>query len=130
MSLALVSVLFSFILIYIAKIPLSYAMYKLDNHFDNQYPRDQQARLTGFGKRALGAHLNSFESFPAFGIAVLFALYFHAPEAYLDILSISFVILRVLYIVFYWTNHHILRSTVWLLGFFVTLGIFVLALTP
>jgi uncharacterized MAPEG superfamily protein len=52
MTIIYASIFFSFLLIYIAKIPVAYAMYKLDNKYDNSYPRDQQARLTGWGKRA------------------------------------------------------------------------------
>lgn len=38
--------------------------------YDNHHPRAQQARLTGFGARALAAHLNSIEAFPLFAAGV------------------------------------------------------------
>ncbi|TGN08150.1 MAPEG family protein [Leptospira ilyithenensis] len=66
MTIPYVCILFSLLLIYINKIPVSLAMAKEEGGSDNHYPRDQQARLTGIGKRALGAHQNSIEAFPVF----------------------------------------------------------------
>ncbi|MGB2427469.1 MAG: MAPEG family protein [Alteromonas sp.] len=42
--------------------------------YDNKYPREQQARLTGFGTGTLAAHQNAFESLLIFSIATLLAL--------------------------------------------------------
>ena len=128
MSIAILCVFLAFILIYLAKLPLTYSMYKLDNRYDNHYPREQQSRLSGFGKRALAAHLNGFESFPAYGIGVLFAIYSGVNEQILNIFCISFVSLRLFYLLFYWTDKPLFRSIVWSLSFFVIIGIYILAL--
>ncbi|EFC40159.1 predicted protein [Naegleria gruberi] len=41
---------------------------------DNDTPREQQSKLTGFGSRALGAHNNAFEALIGFGIIVAVTL--------------------------------------------------------
>jgi len=64
----IVCVLIAVLLPYLAKAPLALAMSK-ESRYDNHYPRSQQARLTGFGARALAAHQNSFESLIIFSAA-------------------------------------------------------------
>ena len=41
--------------------------------YNNHNPRDQQADLEGWGKRALSAHLYGFEGFAPFAAAVFVA---------------------------------------------------------
>lgn len=124
MTVAIYCIIFAFILSYLPKIPVAIAMYKLDNRYDNNYPRDQQARLTGFGKRALSAHLNSFEIFPAFAAAVIVAHIVTGPSSLVDNLAVAFVLSRIVYIILYLANLAWLRSLVWAIGFFIVLAIF------
>jgi uncharacterized MAPEG superfamily protein len=84
--------------------------------YDNHHPRAQQARLTGFGARALAAHLNSIEAFPLFAVGVLMA---HVTQTYgvlVDVLAVTFVVSRVLYLLLYWWDLHWQRSLVWVVG--------------
>lgn len=117
MSLPFWCIFISALLIFVAKAPVAKAMAEEgDGRYDNRHPRAQQARLTGFGARALAAHLNSFEAFPLFAVGVLMA---HVTQTYgllVDVLAVSFVICRVLYLLFYWYNLHWQRSLVWMLG--------------
>lgn len=119
-------VLIAFLLSYLPKIPTAWAMYKLDNRYDNNHPRGQQERLTGFGKRAYSAHMNSFEIFPAFAAAVIIAHITGVNAEILNQLSIGFVASRVLYIALYLVNYSFLRSTVWAVGTGIVVWIFLL----
>jgi uncharacterized MAPEG superfamily protein len=95
--------------------------------YDNHHPRSQQARLTGFGARALAAHLNSFEAFPLFAVGVLMAHVTQTHGLLVDVLALTFVVSRVLYLLFYWADMHWQRSLVWGLGLLCSL---LLMLTP
>jgi uncharacterized MAPEG superfamily protein len=100
---------------YLAKAPLAIAMNKLDG-YDNNHPRSQQAKLTGFGARALAAHQNAFESLIIFAPAVLLAIATNTITDTITILAITHVIARVAYNVFYLLNIGLLRSIVWALA--------------
>ena len=128
MSIALWCVLVSAALIFIAKLPLALAMAKdSDSGYDNHHPRAQQARLTGFGARALAAHQNSFEAFPLFAAGVLMAHTTGTHGGLIDTLAVTFVISRVLYLLCYWADLHWQRSLVWGVGISCT---FLLMLSP
>ena len=77
--------------------------------------------------RAHAAHLNGFESFPAFVAGVLMAQLAGVPHATITVLAIVFVIARVLHGVFYIGNVQALRSLVWLVGFASALALIVMA---
>jgi len=117
MSIPFWCVFISALLIFIAKAPVAKAMAEEGGgRYDNRHPRAQQARLTGFGARALAAHLNSIEAFPLFAAGVLMA---HATQTYgtlVDVLAITFVVSRVLYLLCYWWDLHWQRSLVWVVG--------------
>ena len=103
------------ILPYIAKLPVVYSIYQ-DGPYDNSHPRKQQAQLTGFGARALAAHLNSFESFALFGIAVVTAIATHHITPTVENLCILHIIMRFAYHIIYLVNLGILRTIVWTIG--------------
>jgi uncharacterized MAPEG superfamily protein len=84
--------------------------------YDNRNVRDWQARLEGLPKRAHAAHLNSFEAFPFFAAAVLAAIVAHADMQRVAMLSIGFVVARVVYGLVYLWNVAALRSLVWFVG--------------
>jgi uncharacterized MAPEG superfamily protein len=84
--------------------------------YDNRNVRDWQARLEGLPKRAHAAHLNSFEAFPFFAAAVLAAIVAHADMQRVAMLSIGFVVARVVYGLVYLWNVATLRSLVWFVG--------------
>ncbi|MFB0998990.1 MAG: MAPEG family protein, partial [Colwellia sp.] len=97
---------------YLAKVPVAIAMKKL-NGYDNNHPRAQQAKLTGFGARALAAHQNAFESLIIFAPAVLLAIATNTVTDTITLLAITHVIARVAYNVLYLLNIGVVRSIVW-----------------
>ena len=97
---------------YLAKIPVAIAMNRLGG-YDNTNPREQQAKLAGFGARALAAHKNAFESLIIFGFAIAIALATGSTGETIIILSMLHVLFRVLYSVMYYLNKNILRSLCW-----------------
>jgi len=97
---------------YLAKAPVAVAMNKL-NGYDNNHPRSQQAKLTGFGARALAAHQNAFESLMIFAPAVLLAIATNNVTDNITILAITHVIARIAYNLLYLLNIGLFRSIVW-----------------
>lgn len=117
MSIPFWCIFISALLIFIAKAPVARAMAKEGGgRYDNHHPRAQQARLSGFGARALAAHQNSFEAFPLFVAGVLMAHVSNTHGVLVDVLAIIFVVSRVLYLLCYWWDLHWQRSLVWSLG--------------
>ena len=100
---------------YLAKIPLVYAMNQAGG-YNNNYPREQQASLQGFGARALGAHQNSFESLLIFSTAILTALATHTISPFIQGLAIVHIVSRLFYHIFYLMNWATLRSSIWAIG--------------
>jgi uncharacterized MAPEG superfamily protein len=103
------------ILPYLAKAPVAYAMNKL-NGYDNNHPRDQQSKLTGFGARALAAHQNAFESLMVFAVAVLCALATNTITESIMNLAIVHIGARITYNILYLINIGTLRTAVWAIG--------------
>ena len=127
MTTPFVCVLIAFVLIYVPKIPLSVAMARLPEGYDNKNPRAQQDKLDGFGARARGAHLNGFEAFPPFAAAVFVAhLGGAAADHRASILAIAFVVARSLYIGAYLMDLDYLRSAIWGIGMLCTVALFCL----
>ena len=127
MSLPFWCIFISALLIFLAKAPVARAMQQESGGYDNHHPRSQQARLTGFGARALAAHLNSFEAFPLFAVGVLMAHVTQTHGVLVDVLAVIFVVARVLYLLCYWADLHWQRSLVWGVGLLCSL---LLMLTP
>ncbi len=117
MTLPLWCLFFSAVLIFLAKAPVAKAMAEEGGgRYDNHHPRAQQARLTGFGARALAAHQNSFEAFSLFAAGVLVAHATNTQGSLIDILAVLFVVSRVLYLGLYWADLAWQRSLVWVVG--------------
>ena len=96
----------------VAKAPVAVAMNKL-NGYDNNHPRSQQAKLTGFGARALAAHQNAFESLMIYAPAVLLAIATNNVTDNITILAVTHVIARIAYNLLYLLNIGLFRSIVW-----------------
>jgi uncharacterized MAPEG superfamily protein len=104
----------------------SIAPAKLDGsrEYDNANPRDPGFYRPGLRARAQGAHLNGYESFPFFAVAVLLAEMRAAPQTIVDTLAVAFVILRIGYVLLYLTNRPTARSVVWSLALACNMAIF------
>ncbi len=115
MTIPFFCVIAAFLLNYLSKIPVMMAM-QADGKYDNKNPRDQQDRLTGWGRRALGAHLNSFEVSPLFASCVLIGHLTGGNMQWNAILSITFIVSRLVYIGLYLADLDSIRSLVWATG--------------
>jgi len=123
MAIHLWCIVAAWVLVYAGKLPVAMAMQKAGG-YDNHHPRTQEAALTGWGARSLAAHLNGFETFAPFAVAVLVAHISGAATGLIDTLSIVFVISRVVYVGLYLADLASLRSLVWSVGWIVTLVLF------
>jgi uncharacterized MAPEG superfamily protein len=128
MTVPLVCVFAAFLLCMVSKAPVALAMSRRPEGYNNRHPRDQQAALEGWGRRALAAHLNSFEAFPGFAAAVIVAHLAAADPVWSSWLAVVFVVSRVAYVALYLANANLWRSAVWTVGWGATILIFVLAL--
>jgi uncharacterized MAPEG superfamily protein len=106
----------------LAKAPVAYAMAK-QGGYNNNHPREQQRKLTGFGARALAAHQNAFESLIFFAPALLLAIAtFNNNETIIQ-LAIAHIIARIAYNILYLVNISTFRSLVWAVGTFCSFAI-------
>lgn len=96
----------------LAKGPVAHAMNKLGG-YNNNHPREQQSKLTGFGARALAAHQNAFESLIIFAPAVLLAIATQHTGTNITVFAIIHVGARILYNILYLINIDKLRTLVW-----------------
>lgn len=122
MDILIYCLLAAILLPYLAKMPVAYAMNQLGG-YDNRQPRAQQAKLQGFGARALAAHQNGFESLIVFSAAIATALATHHTEGLIQFLAIMHIIARVIYTAFYWLDWDKLRSLSWGLALFSSIAI-------
>ena len=83
--------------------------------------RGWHARPTG--ARANAAPANSFEALPFFVGAVVISHQLGAGQAVLDVLAVTFIVLRLVYLMLYLAGQANARSAVWTLAFFVNVGI-------
>ena len=97
--------------------------------FDNNYPRTQQAQLTGIGARIQGAQMNAWEALIVFTMANFIAFASGLDLKAIANAAIAFVAFRALHAVFYIANLAWLRSSVYALGMFCCLYIVYLSAT-
>lgn len=100
---------------YLAKIPVAVAMNRLGG-YDNNHPRDQQAKLQGFGARALAAHQNAFESLIVFSAAILLTIATDTVNESVQLFAILHIGFRVAYHILYLVNIGVMRSICWALA--------------
>ncbi|PKI14291.1 MAPEG family protein [Colwellia sp. 12G3] len=112
MTILIICLFLALLLPLLAKGPVAYAMAKLGG-YNNNHPRQQQSKLTGFGARALAAHQNAFESVILFAPAVILALVTGNTQQNIVILAVVHVVARVLYNILYLLNISLLRSIAW-----------------
>ncbi|MCL1080241.1 MAPEG family protein [Parashewanella spongiae] len=115
MSTLLICLFIAMLLPFLAKAPVAYAMAKLGG-YDNQHPREQQSKLTGFGARALAGHQNAFESLLVFGMAVLAVIATGDITETAVTLAIVHIVARIMYHILYLIDLSTLRSLSWFVG--------------
>lgn len=82
--------------------------------FDNNSPRDYLDKLEGKRKRAVWAEKNQYETLPFFIAVVLISHNVGGDQSMIDLLAVSFVVLRLIYIGLYIFDQATLRSLSWI----------------
>lgn len=81
--------------------------------YDNHNPRDWLAKQQGWRARANAAQVNTFEALPFFFAAVIIAHQLGAGQTRLDLLCLSWLMLRIFYIITYVGDMATPRSAIW-----------------
>jgi uncharacterized MAPEG superfamily protein len=124
-----ICLLYAFVLIYVPRLgPVSAAMAKLPGGYDNNDPRTQAALLEGRGRRAYNAHMNGFEAFAPFAVALLVAALASSHFDLVCYIAIAFCVFRSIYIYAYLADNASLRSGMWTMGVLMVGALFVLAI--
>lgn len=97
--------------------------------YDNAAPREQTAKLVGFGKRAAWAQANTWEALPIFVAAALTCHVTGADGQAAGAIGVTWIVARLFYIVAYVMDVAPIRSALWLLSLLCSLGLFGLAAT-
>jgi uncharacterized MAPEG superfamily protein len=97
-----------------------------DGKYDNNNPREWESTLIGWQKRAIAAHSNGYEALPLFIAAVIFAQMAQGDQGHIDMLALTFVALRVVYIAVYLMNFGNLRSLFWAAAVATNVGLFLM----
>jgi len=122
MSTLIICLFIALLLPLLAKIPVAYAMSK-QGGYNNNHPRDQQSKLTGFGARALAAHQNAFESLILFAPALVLAIATFDDNAVIITLAIVHVIARIAFNLLYLADMSSLRTLVWSIATFCSFAL-------
>ena len=97
---------------------------KLPGGYDNNHPREQAQKLEGHARRAIAAHQNSLENFPAFAAAVIVAHLGHGHPGLVSAAAVAYVAVRVVYIALYVFDVASARTIAWMLGMAATGALF------
>jgi uncharacterized MAPEG superfamily protein len=87
--------------------------------FDNHQPREWLAQQQGWRARANAAQANTFEALPFFFAAVIIAHQLGAGQTKLDLLCLSWFMLRIFYIITYVGDMATARTGLWVGALFV-----------
>lgn len=92
--------------------------------YDNHHPREWEQKLSGWQQRAIAAQKNGFEALPLFIAGVLIAQMNHANQNTIDLLALSFIVIRCFYVAAYLADKATLRSLIWFAGVGVSIALF------
>ena len=95
--------------------------------YDNNNPRQWEAKVDGWRQRAVAAQNNGFEALPLFVAAVLIAQQAHADQSKIDTLAMAFIAIRVAYVAINLKDWATLRSLVWAAGLGVCIALVAMA---
>lgn len=111
-----------------ALMPYSVVQIARGKAFNNAKPRDAYIDADAAQKRALGAHLNSFEAFPFYAAAVLVALQAGMGGVLLNVLAGLWLLVRGAYIYAYLKDIPTWRSRIWGVGMVLCIAIITMPL--
>jgi uncharacterized MAPEG superfamily protein len=95
-----------------------------DGGFDNRNPRDWLAKQDGYRKWADAAQRNCWEALPFFAAAVIVNHMLGGAGALANVLAITFIALRCVFVYLYLTGKQGARSIVWTLAMLVNVALF------
>ena len=96
--------------------------------FDNKAPREYLSRLENGRKRAVWAEKNTYETLPLFIASVLVAHQTGADQYSINVLSVLFVMFRVIYIGLYIANLATFRTVTWIAAIGCCFGMFLISM--
>lgn len=128
MTISLGCIAVAFLLIWVPRVAAAIGQGKRPEGYDNKHPRDQQAKLEGWARRAHAAHQNTLEAFAPFAAGVLVAHVGHGRQSWADALALTFVGARALYPILYMANVDKARSAIWTVGVTATSALLLLPL--
>lgn len=91
-------------------------------------PRDTAQQLTGKAARLQRALNNHFEALSLFAIAALVITYSDQADTWTGLLSLTFLLSRILYLPAYYWGLTPWRTVIWFAGFLSTITILIMAL--
>ena len=95
--------------------------------YNNAAPRAFLDTLSDWRRRATWAQLNAFEAFPPFAAGVIIAHQLNAPQAWIDLLALGFIGLRLVHGIAYIGDWPTPRSLAWVGGIACVVTLFVIA---
>ena len=96
--------------------------------YDNRSPRDWLAQHTQWRGRANAAQANAFEAFPFFAVGVIVASLAPVSAERIALLSVIYVLARLVYIYCYISDRPAWRSMVWGLAMACAIALYGLAI--
>ena len=127
MSTLLWTVALACVVPYVASTAQTAGKVKEHGNYDNAAPREQTARLVGFGKRAAWAQANTWESLTIFVAAALTCHMVGADSPAAGGLGVTWLVLRLGYIAAYIADIAPIRSLLWLASLLCSAALFGLA---
>ncbi len=94
-----------------------------DGGYDNHSPRQWLERQQGWRARANAAQANTFEALPFFFAAVIIAHQLRAGQTMLDLLCVTWLMLRIFYVITYVGDMATPRSLIWMGALAVNIAI-------
>ena len=94
---------------------------------DQNYPRNQSQALEGVGARLVAAQANTWEAIAVYTAALVAVSIANVPGADIKTACLCFISARVLFIIMYIADQHILRSLSYMVGFVACLYMIYLA---
>ena len=96
-------------------------------HADNDLPRLQEAKQTGRGARAMGAHANAFEALAVWAPAVLAAHATNPASTVAPKLAVAWMVVRIVHGIVYISGVAGVRSAMFGIGLICTVLMYLVA---
>ncbi|TAG81837.1 MAG: hypothetical protein EAZ24_00570 [Burkholderiales bacterium] len=97
-----------------------------DGGFDNRNPRDWLSKQEGYRKWANAAQQNCWEALPFFASAVIVNHILGGAGITANLLALTFIALRAVFVYLYVIGKQATRSLIWLLALIVNVALFFL----